>query len=316
MFLSRSVAFKVTWVLAACLVAVVIGLVSARSVDAAPLWEPTVSSPFPNGGSASSVSTEALQRVFLDDNDFRREFAAVWGAEAASKVIRVTGEVPAPMTANYATLNTETFNNWAGYRSAVAGIKGVLGTFNVKSNATGQTAAWVGLGMNPILQVGVDDLRMMAWWEWTPNHTATDIPSLDVHANDVINASVGLQTTGEWFVSIYDVTNSHAWGASFSGTLDLKADWMLERVGSNPVGHWGTHNFSNCKWWDSSFAYHAVNYGSGNYYKDTMQYNEGGTTVTVTPSSLTNGTAFSVTRNYGASRSLQRDTERAELHSV
>jgi hypothetical protein len=196
----------------------------------------------------------------------------------------------------YATLQTELTGNWCGYRSEASGLYGAQGTFNVRFNTTGHQATWVGLGnTGPLLQTGIDGGQGYhdAWIEQLPNDP---VPYFAVQQNDIIDASVGLDSgTGLWVASIYDATSSYSAMQAFSGSIDRKGAWIVEKMAGSQLGTFGNITFSNCQWWNAGGTLSNINAGTGYYYEDYIQ-SGGGTQVW--PGSLYNGgNAFSVSRN-------------------
>lgn len=251
----------------------------------------------PAVAAADTPDSQDLALVALSDQQSLAMFSEVWGAQAAATAHRVTTSealsiVEKPV--KYATMVADGSDNWCGYESKVSGIDGVECTFTVRNNISGYQGTWTGMGdTNRILQTGIDGYRHQAWIEDYP-HAAVYLPNFTVYDGDVINASVGLSKySSYWYVVIYDATTGQYGDAAYTGSVEHTADWMVEAPnGNGSIGHFGTINFSSCRWWNSAFTTYNMNVGSGYYYKTSI-YNDGGTLI-ASPSAISGGTAFSI----------------------
>jgi hypothetical protein len=241
-----------------------------------------------------SASTSDLVEVTLSEEAEREMFARVWGAAAAARAHRVAGPVSVPLATEnrrYATI-TNCYNlNYCGYESHVSGIVGAKGTFTVRYNTSGVQASWIGLmSSSNILQTGIDGSNHYAWIEHYPADPDYIFP---VNQNDVINASVGRDVyTGYIYAVIYDVTTGDYASSTYSGTPYPYGCWIVEAPTLN-IGGFGTINFSWCKWWNAAGTQSSISTGTGTVYKDIIGSSG---SVIVAPSSLSGGTAFTVTR--------------------
>lgn len=150
---------------------------------------------------------------------------------------------------------------WGGYIVQSQNIKGVSGNFNVVNSINGWDAAWTGIGGfngQNLAQTGVDMNLMKAWYELFP---APPEYVFDVKEFDKMYSAVNYnENTGKWNLIIKDLTN----GKSFSKEFDFNpdqttAEWVMEKIGDNPIGNFETVNFSKCIWLDKSNRTQSIN---------------------------------------------------------
>ena len=160
-----------------------------------------------------------------------------------------------PSTLSYST-------NWSGYAvsTAAGAVSQVAGSWvvpAVASSVSGYSSAWVGIdGWNSatVEQLGTDSdfvngqAHYYAWYEMYPAGSVN--LSLAIHPGDTISASVSTTGTGQFVLSITDVST----GGSFATTQTSaqaqrsSAEWIQEapssRRGILPLADFGTIHFS------------------------------------------------------------------------
>jgi len=216
-------------------------------------------------------------------------------------------------------LKEGTSSNWSGYASvsnisspASNYVKTVQGSWIIPTltcgSSTTYSSAWVGIdgySDNSVEQIGTEQdcsngaQQNYAWFEMYP-HPSFKITGITVHAGDVFNAKVAYIGNSKFQLSITDATT----GKSYSNTFKAKAqrssaEWVVEAPYSGgilPLANFGTMNFTNAQFNDSSGNAIAIDgKGTGTYDQITMHDPNGGSS---TPSALTDSGAassFSVT---------------------
>lgn len=136
-----------------------------------------------------------------------------------------------------------TSSNWSGYVVAGQKFTTISGTW-VQPKATGNgtttmaDATWIGIGgitTSDLIQVGTDNtvepngsVVIGAFYELLPNSAIT-IPNVTISAGDTINASINEIGSGEWTISITDVTDSESFSINVSYTSsNSSAEWVEE----------------------------------------------------------------------------------------
>lgn len=229
----------------------------------------------------------------MSEKELKAEITKMWGEEAGKKMRKAEPMLVPYKEKTWATMVTEPSPNWAGYKSKVSGICGAIGYVTAKRCFNGDSGVFVGItdDQNELIQAGVDMENMTAFVECIPNTAKTVFP---VAQNDRILVSVRQQASSTWNVVIYNTTSGAAYGKYYTYYGPNKyACWILETQYQEHAGSWGTVNFSQCTWVNSAGARYGITSGTGYYYKKVMTTYFG---ERVTPSAVSGGTAFSVTR--------------------
>ena len=198
--------------------------------------------------------------------------------------------------------NSQQSTNWSGYAAVSGHYTSVSASWtepSVSCSGTAYAAFWVGLdgdGSGTVEQTGADSdcngstPTYYAWYEMYPNLPVNI--SHTVKAGDSMSASVTAGSNGSFNLAISDQTQ----GWSFKTTKTLKraklasAEVIAEAPSSGsgvlPLADFGTVNFSGS-------TVNGQTIGSFNPQEIVMVTSGG--TVKAQPSSLSGGTAFSVT---------------------
>jgi hypothetical protein len=275
----------------------------------------------------STNGTLNVRLILLDDNTFRARMEKAYGTEVAKKVHRDTTSYPSPQGVSAATPTNTTI--WSGYVLDAKNSSTYI--YDVTSQMTArycyvqppETFAnvydfeWSGIGgfgTPALLQAGVDMHNHSAFTEAIPgDQTAQE--HFSVNPGDTIDTAVYYVSGTEWFVSVYDENSSQAWGNDYSfsappfsdgqGHNCNQADWIVETPcipNTNPqqqyyIGHflsgsYGTVNFWNCHWYDSSWTQRNMDYVPANstLWKVTESTLN---SETMTPSTITSN-SFSI----------------------
>ena len=198
--------------------------------------------------------------------------------------------------------NSQQSLNWSGYAAISGHYTSVSASWTqptVTCNSTAYAAFWVGLdgdGSNTVEQTGSDSdcqgrsPTYYAWYEMYPNPPV--YLSDPVHPGDAMSASVTSGSKSSFKLIISDSTQ----GWTFQTTKTLRraklasAEAIAEAPSSQngvlPLADFGTMNFS-------STMVNGQSIGSFNP-QEIVMVTQGGT-VKAQPSSLSGGTAFSVT---------------------
>jgi Peptidase A4 family len=199
-------------------------------------------------------------------------------------------------------ISHSTSSNWAGYSATGGRFTSVSATWKQPSASCTSTTAyssfWVGIdgdGSNTVEQLGTDaDCSSgapvyYAWYEMYPKFPVN--LSMAIHPGDTISASVTTDGAGSFTLSIRDVTT----GGSFStvqrskkarlASAEVIAEAPSGSGGVLPLANFGTVGFSSA----------TVNGAAiGTFNPDKIDMVSGSITKATT-SSLSGGTAFSVT---------------------
>lgn len=230
----------------------------------------------------------------MSEQELKAEITKLWGEEAGKKMHKAKPTLVPYRAKTWATMSNEPSDNWCGYKSKVTGIYGATGVMTAKRCYNGDSGVFVGVtdDDNELIQAGVDMQTMTAFVECLPANAQT---VFSVAQNDRILASVRRQTSNSWTAVIYDLTTGMAYGKYYTYYGPSRyASWILETQRGEHSGSWGTVNFSQCSWLDTAGSSHSMTSGTGYYYRKVMRNWLG---ETVTPSSISGGWAFSVTRN-------------------
>jgi hypothetical protein len=200
-------------------------------------------------------------------------------------------------------ITRSTSTNWAGYAATGSRFTSVSATWKQPTasctGGTSYSSFWVGLDgdtSNTVEQTGTDaDCSSgtpvyYAWYEMYPKFPKN--LSLAIHPGDTIHASVTTDGKGSFTLTIANTTT----GASFTTNQRLKsaklssAEVIAEAPSSSggvlPLTNFGTVGFS---------AAMANGQAIGSFNPDPITMVTSTGTVKASPSSLSGGTAFSVT---------------------
>lgn len=146
-------------------------------------------------------------------------------------------------------------SNWSGYAITGGPYHAITGSWVVptvsRTFRSTYSSAWIGIdGFNnqSLIQTGTEQdfvrghARYSAWWEILPA-ASTTIP-MAVGPGDLMSASIQYQGSGNWLISIRDVTRDESFSTvqAYNGPL-TSAEWILEapKVGGRvaPLAHYG-----------------------------------------------------------------------------
>jgi hypothetical protein len=205
---------------------------------------------------------------------------------------------------------SDTTENWAGYVSTGGAYTTVSGSWTVPSVVAGTDpvaadATWIGIGgdtSSDLIQVGtqnvVEDGQVTpgSFYEQLPN-TSQTVPNLSVSAGDTITASIKEVATGEWSISIEDITN----GESYTNTVaysssESSAEWIEEAPSDGntivPLDQFGSVTFTGGSTTENGDT---VSIAGSNAQSLTMDDEEGQALATTSALS-SSGDSFIVTR--------------------
>lgn len=146
--------------------------------------------------------------------------------------------------------------NWSGYVEHGSSVfTSVGGSFVVPSAPTvdGDFAStWAGIDDNStIIQAGVSDtgtnngtVLYQAWWETYPSAVQN---IFDVSLGDTVNVYIWQVSSGEWEITLNDVTNGQGFAVEepYAGA-GATAEWIIEGGDGNPATFYnGTVTFTN-----------------------------------------------------------------------
>lgn len=158
---------------------------------------------------------------------------------------------------------SDTTTNWAGYVSTGESYSAVSGSWKVPTvtpadDSLSADATWIGIGgdtSNDLIQIGTQNMvesgqvTTGTFYERLPD-TSETVPGVNVNAGDAITASINEVASGEWTISISDLTN----GESYTNTVgydssESSAEWVEEAPSSDggvmPLDNFGTVDFTN-----------------------------------------------------------------------
>ncbi|MEZ0068187.1 hypothetical protein ABIA32_004211 [Streptacidiphilus sp. MAP12-20] len=198
-------------------------------------------------------------------------------------------------------LRNSSSSNWAGYAATGGGFTTISASWVQPAvscgSATTYSSFWVGLdgdGSNSVEQTGTEAdcsggrAVYSSWYEMYPKYPVNF--SDTVQPGDHFTASVTYTGSGHFTMKLSDVTRgwSHSVSKSYSPAQRYSAEVIAEAPSSSsgvlPLSDFGTVNFT------SSLA---NGQAIGNYSPDQINMVSGSTTKATT-SSLSGGTAFSV----------------------
>lgn len=158
---------------------------------------------------------------------------------------------------------TSPSENWAGYSATGGTFTSVSASWTVPRVGTttdpAADATWVGIGgvqSTDLIQAGTDaivesgQVTYAAWIETLPR-AAQNVP-LSVTGGDKVTASITQQSSGEWQITIKNLTS----GKSYQNTVQYNstlssAEWIEESPSAGrrnllPIDDFGSVSFSNC----------------------------------------------------------------------
>jgi len=158
------------------------------------------------------------------------------------------------------TTNSSSANDWSGYvEQGSSDFTSVGGSFVVASTPalSGDLAsAWAGIdgyGNDSIVQAGVSGtgtshgtVAYEAWWETYPSAVQNIFA---VSPGDTINVNIWQISSGEWEITLNDVTNGQGFAVQepYSGP-GATAEWVMEGSDGNPTPFYnGTLTFTNLR---------------------------------------------------------------------
>lgn len=220
-------------------------------------------------------------------------------------------------TTTSASSVSDTTSNWAGYVSSGGTYTAITGSWkvpNVSSDTSSVSAdaTWIGIGgntSNDLIQVGtqneVDSGQVTpgSFYEQLPNASQT-VPGVNVQAGDTITASIKEIASGEWNISITDLTN----GESFSNNVAYNssassAEWIEEAPSDTtsiiPLDSFGAVTFTNGTTTENG---NTVSIAGSQAQAYTMD-NTAGQALTATSSLDSTGESFTVSRTTASSDS-------------
>jgi hypothetical protein len=180
-------------------------------------------------------------------------------------------------------------------------------------SSTQYASFWVGIDgydSNTVEQIGTDSDCLnaspvyYAWYEFYP-HNFHYVPHMPIEPGDIMSAEVSY-STGEFTVSITDVTSGKSWSTThtMSNAKRSSAEWIIEATSSGsrifPLADFGTVDFGYRSEKVSLPCEATVNGASGpigsaafaaNLFEITMVASDG-KTVMSQPSDVTDETSF------------------------
>lgn len=206
-----------------------------------------------------------------------------------------------------------TSTNWSGYLAAGKTFTGVSGEWtvpNVSGNGstTSADASWIGIGgvtsqdliqtgtLNSVSRSGV--VSRAAFYELLPA-PATIIPDIAVSPGDVMTAAINQTSPGQWNITITNTTKNQTFSINVSYASSYStAEWIQEApstVGGSliPLDLFGTVSFRSSL---ATAGGTSFNLTALNAQPVTMVNASTGNPV-ATPSQISGGTNFTVTRN-------------------
>ncbi len=205
---------------------------------------------------------------------------------------------------------SSTTTNWAGYVSdSGAAYTSISGSWKVPSVSASSglpaaNATWIGIGgnnSNDLIQVGTQNIvssgqvATSAFYEELPN-VSTTVPGVTVHAGDTITASLQKTSSGQWAITIRDVTNGESYSTTVTyNSSESSAEWIEEAPSVNnsiiPLDSFGSVTFTGATTTQNGSAVSIANSSPQAITMDTAT----GQALTTT-SGINGGGSFTVTR--------------------
>lgn len=179
-----------------------------------------------------------------------------------------SSEVPSLSATGTGSNSTTSYQstNWAGYLSTGGSFTAVSGTWVASSPTPTSTSVesgdgtWIGIGgitTSDLIQIGTENtisptgiVTTSAFYELLPAG-AVGIVSLTVNPGNTISASITQTITGQWTISMTNVTTGQSFSRSVSYSSSLSsAEWIQEdpRFSDGSLellDNFGTVQFSN-----------------------------------------------------------------------
>jgi hypothetical protein len=211
----------------------------------------------------------------------------------------------APTTTGY------TSTNWSGYMATTGSFSAITGSWTVPTvtgpaGETSADSAWIGIGgvsSSDLIQVGTEDsvspsgqASYAGFYELLPESSIT-IPNLSVNAGDQMSAVLTEVSTGEWTITITDLTNNESFTINKAySSSNSSAEWIEEDPSYSfrrqiPFDTFGSVAFSS----GSTVTNNGTVNIAGSSAEPVTMVNQSDSPV-ATPSSLS-GSSFSVVRN-------------------
>jgi hypothetical protein len=190
-------------------------------------------------------------------------------------------------------------------------FKAITGSWTVPtvtgpSGETSADSAWIGIGgvsTSDLIQVGTQDTvnpsgqaSYSAFYELLPNSSA-NISNISVHPGDHLTASLTEVSSGEWTITITDLTDNESFTMNTAYTSsNSSAEWIEEDPSYSsrrqiPFDNFGSVTFS-AGTTTTSGGTDSITTSSAQPVTMVDQFSD----AMATPSSLS-GSSFSVTRN-------------------
>lgn len=228
--------------------------------------------------------------------------AAAVAAPAAAALNAPAQSLAAHVTDPHGRILNSSSSNWAGYAATGSKFTSITASWTQPSVSCGSSTTyssfWVGLdgdGSNSVEQTGTEadcsggSPVYSSWYEMYPKYPVNF--SNTVRPGDKFTATVTTNGSGSFTLTL--ANNTEGWTKTVNATLKsaalASAEVIAEAPSSSsgvlPLSNFGTVNFSGSK---------ANGQSIGNFSPDQINMVSGSTTKATT-SSLSSGTAFSVT---------------------
>ncbi|KAH8705534.1 putative aspergillopepsin-2 precursor [Talaromyces proteolyticus] len=159
-----------------------------------------------------------------------------------------------PGVATADSVNTLSFNNWAGAILESSGVTSVVGTFTIPqpqlpSGADSSTSycgcAWLGIDGDSdvcpnggLLQAGTawciqgNTPSFYAWYEWWPAQEMITFDNFDVTAGDEITVTITATSTSTGYALLENVSQGtsvrHTWKTESPSLCEATGEWIVE----------------------------------------------------------------------------------------
>jgi RHS repeat-associated protein len=193
---------------------------------------------------------------------------------------------------------------WCGYVQVNGSCRGAEGSFSVRKTTVNKygNGTWIGMGgfgFHKLLQAGINQKSMKAWWEKVDPALGNDpvnwphyIKGFKVNQNDVMHVKIIKTGKNKYFLRIHDRSTGSGFKKNVYGFEPQKTADFIEEV-KGYIGHFGTIMFRQSTWWTKDGRQRNLASGGGLY--KVMLSNDGGYTVRLKPSRLINGVRFGIT---------------------
>jgi hypothetical protein len=230
----------------------------------------------------------------------------------AAQPVMVSAQQTVPQNSpQVVPVGSGTSANWAGYVAQGSTYTAVSASWTVPTVSaanvsTAADATWVGIGgvsSQDLIQAGTQavvqngNVQYQAWYELLPNYQ-TQI-SLAVHAGDVVSVSLAETSENNWSLTFLNNTTGQTYQKNITyASSNTSAEWIEEMpVGGTsrslnylPLDNFGAANFTN-----ASVVANGTSENISAAGAQSLTMVSSGQAL-ATPSSITSGTSFSVTR--------------------